>query len=42
MLCCSDMGVEMPMSGIEKVLIEQKAWDKQILKRTGEDYFHKR
>ena len=41
-LCCSDMGVEMPASAVQKILVEQQAWDKLRSKRTGGDFRHKR
>ena len=41
-LCCADMGVEMPLSALEKILAEQKEWKKQRSQRSGEDFYQKR
>lgn len=37
--CCTSMGVD---SAVESILMEQQVWEKQWLKRTGDEFHHKR
>lgn len=41
-ICCSDMGVEMPAAAVEKILVEQRDWMKDRSERTGVDFHRKR
>ena len=40
-ICCGDMGVEMPAAAVEKILEEQRDWVEDRKKRSGVEFNRK-
>ena len=40
-VCCMDVGVEMPSDAVSKILEEQVDWERKRERRSQKEYLHK-